>query len=108
MGVFGWFRTFGDARLGSTQDSREEFVPCDGLRRPRDLLTRETSDHAMNADGASELFDLYDADGAPLGLRKERALVHRDGDWHRSLHLWVVLAEGPRSDGAAQDPWVLF
>lgn len=37
-----------------------------------------------------EQFDLYDAAGQPLGRTKERALVHRDGDWHRSVNLWIV------------------
>ena len=43
---------------------------------------------------SEELFDLCDEWGRPLGLTKSRALVHRDGDWHRSFHCWV-LAEGP-------------
>jgi isopentenyldiphosphate isomerase len=43
------------------------------------------------AQDPTELFDLYDVDGRPLGRAKPRALVHRDGDWHRSLHVWVVL-----------------
>ena len=45
----------------------------------------------MAAQDEHELFDLCSEDGAPLGRQKERALVHRDGDWHRSLHIWVVI-----------------
>ena len=41
------------------------------------------------AQDEGELFDLYDAGGTPLGQSKPRKLVHRDGDWHRSLHIWV-------------------
>lgn len=41
------------------------------------------------AQDEAEPFDLVDRDGRPLGLQKPRALVHRDGDWHRSLHIWV-------------------
>ena len=37
-----------------------------------------------------ELFDLYDERGRPLGLTKARHLVHRDGDWHRCFHCWIV------------------
>ncbi len=40
-------------------------------------------------DPQDERFDLYDASGNPLGWSKPRGEVHRDGDWHRSLHLWV-------------------
>lgn len=45
------------------------------------------------AQDPGELFDLYSADGAPLGRTKPRALVHRDGDWHRSVHVWVLVAD---------------
>ncbi|HEU4976126.1 MAG TPA: NUDIX domain-containing protein [Baekduia sp.] len=40
-----------------------------------------------------ELLDVYDEQGRHLGV-KPRAAVHRDGDWHRAFHLWVVSAEG--------------
>lgn len=51
----------------------------------------------MAAQDPAEPFDLVDRDGRPLGVAKPRALVHRDGDWHRSVHLWVVL-RGPAGD----------
>lgn len=38
----------------------------------------------------AEYFDLLDKTGKPLGQTKERAAVHRDGDWHPSVHIWVV------------------
>ena len=37
-----------------------------------------------------ELFDVLDAAGSPTGRAKRRAEVHRDGDWHRALHCWVL------------------
>ena len=36
-----------------------------------------------------ELLDIYDDSLRPLGV-KDRGLVHLDGDWHRSLHCWLV------------------
>jgi isopentenyldiphosphate isomerase len=42
-------------------------------------------------DDLGELFDVCDAQGRPTGSAKPRGEVHRDGDWHRSLLLWVVL-----------------
>jgi isopentenyldiphosphate isomerase len=45
-------------------------------------------------DPAQEVFDLCDRDGRPTGQRKLRPLVHRDGDWHRSFHCWVVTRAG--------------
>lgn len=36
-----------------------------------------------------EMFDIYDEYGQWIGT-KSRADVHRDGDWHRSFHCWVI------------------
>jgi isopentenyldiphosphate isomerase len=44
--------------------------------------------------GTPELFDVCDPWGHPLGLTKPRDDVHRDGDWHRSAHLWIVTSTG--------------
>lgn len=46
------------------------------------------------AQDPTEPFDLVDAEGNPTGAVKPRAEVHRDGDWHRALHLWVVIWDG--------------
>ncbi len=37
-----------------------------------------------------ELFDLIGQDGTPTGHVKERSMVHRDGDLHRTVHIWAV------------------
>ena len=44
----------------------------------------------MSYSDPNELFDVLDASGKPTGEQKPRALVHRDGDWHRSFHLWII------------------
>jgi isopentenyldiphosphate isomerase len=49
-----------------------------------------------------ERFDVLHADGSPTGRTKARALVHRDGDWHRAVHVWVA---GRDATGA---PFLLF
>lgn len=41
------------------------------------------------AQDPNEYFDVVTEDGTPTGIRKRRADVHRDGDWHRSVHVWV-------------------
>lgn len=38
----------------------------------------------------AETFDLLERDGAWRGVRKAREAVHRDGDWHAALHLWLI------------------
>jgi isopentenyldiphosphate isomerase len=37
-----------------------------------------------------EHFDVLDAEGRATGVSKPRAEVHRDGDWHRSVHVWIL------------------
>lgn len=49
----------------------------------------------------SELLDIYDEALNHLGS-KERQAVHRDGDWHRVFHCWVIYR-----DSAGQD-WVIL
>lgn len=41
------------------------------------------------AQDPEERFDIVTADGHPAGRTKARWEVHRDGDWHRSIHVWV-------------------
>ena len=53
-------------------------------------------------DPQDELFDVLDAEGNLTGISKPRGEVHRDGDWHRGLHIWVY---GFDPDGT---PFMLF
>lgn len=39
---------------------------------------------------AAEYLDIVDENGEPTGVQKERSLVHRDGDLHRTSHVWIV------------------
>jgi isopentenyldiphosphate isomerase len=41
-----------------------------------------------------ELLDIVDRSGNPLGRAKPRSAVHRDGDWHRTVHVWIVNKRG--------------
>ena len=43
----------------------------------------------MTTDPQDEPFDVLDEHGRPTGLTRPRRLVHRDGDWHGALHIWV-------------------
>ncbi len=69
-----------------------------------DLLEKETGFFSLKlcyrADGfwyravldgkELELLDLCDENGVYAGHVKERTMVHRDGDRHRTVHIWVV------------------
>ena len=37
-----------------------------------------------------EWLDIVDENGEPTGVVKERSEVHRDGDLHRTSHVWIV------------------
>lgn len=41
-----------------------------------------------------EFFDVLDSNGHFTGQRKARVEVHRDGDWHRSVHVWLCNEHG--------------
>jgi isopentenyldiphosphate isomerase len=82
-----------------------------------------SEDHKyLLAQNSAELFDVYPAPPTPLhhntiitpkwgeiyfpcprptGERKERCRIHKDGDWHRSIHVWIIQRSGitPQSNG---------
>lgn len=37
-----------------------------------------------------ELIDVLDSSGLAVGRTKPKPDVHRDGDWHRAVHVWIV------------------
>jgi hypothetical protein len=60
----------------------------------------------------AELLEVFTSDGHPTGRSKRRLDLHRDGDWHQTRTVWVVLTrdpEGPclvlQERGADKDTW---
>lgn len=53
-------------------------------------------------DPQDELFDVLDRDGNPTGTVRPRGEIHREGYWHRGLHLWVYTTD------TAQQTFVIF
>jgi isopentenyl-diphosphate delta-isomerase type 1 len=41
-----------------------------------------------------EIVDVLTEEGHATGRTKPKADVHRDGDWHRAAHLWLVAPDG--------------
>ncbi len=37
-----------------------------------------------------EFYDIVDENNQPLGTTKAKSQVHKDGNWHRAVHVWVV------------------
>jgi isopentenyl-diphosphate delta-isomerase type 1 len=42
----------------------------------------------------AEMLDVVDENGIPTGQKKLRTSVHRDGSWHRTVHVWIVNSRG--------------
>ena len=78
----------------------------------------EDSGNYMRAQDPSELFDIYPSPPSaeyinsiiepdwgenyfpprPTGRVKKRSQVHKDGDWHRSMHLWIYQPDSSSDD----------
>ena len=43
---------------------------------------------------SEEYFDVLDENGNKTGKTKLRKEVHRDGDWHRAVHIWIIDEKG--------------
>ena len=41
-----------------------------------------------------EYFDVLDENGNLTGLKKLRNEVHRDGDWHKAVHIYIINENG--------------
>lgn len=41
-----------------------------------------------------ELIDVLAPDLTPTGTRKSKRQIHRDGDWHRAVHVWIAASDG--------------
>ncbi len=41
-----------------------------------------------------EWIDILDDRGSPTGRTKPKPDVHRDGDWHRAVHIWILTPDG--------------
>jgi isopentenyldiphosphate isomerase len=41
-----------------------------------------------------ELIEVCDSAGRLTGLVKPKPAIHRDGDWHLAVHVWIVTADG--------------
>jgi len=40
-----------------------------------------------------EYFDVLSEDGTPLGEIKSRQQVHKNGDWHQTVHIWILCSK---------------
>ena len=78
--------------------SRPAMVPCPRAPSAFSALSGESRDRiapdreeAMAGAKEEEEFDVLDARGWLTGRTKARSAVHRDGDWHAAVHVWILL-----------------
>lgn len=64
------------------------------ISRPRSRTCEAIITKMSSAQEEEERFDVLNADGSFAGYSKPRSAVHRDGDWHRSTHIWVIDTQG--------------
>eukprot|EP00961_Rhodomonas_salina_P280830 3793690-Rhodomonas_salina.1 len=38
--------------------------------------------------------EAFSGEPMPAGFSKQRTKVHRDGDWHRAVHIWLYTSQG--------------
>ena len=43
---------------------------------------------------SEEYLDILDEQGNKTGKTKLRSEVHHDGDWHKSVHIWILNSKG--------------
>ena len=41
-----------------------------------------------------EYLEVLDENGNPTGKKKLRSEVHKDGDWHKAVHVWILNSKG--------------
>lgn len=41
-----------------------------------------------------EYLDVLDKNGKKTGVKKLRSEIHRNGDWHQCVHVWIVNSKG--------------
>ncbi len=41
-----------------------------------------------------EYLDVLDKKGIPTGEKRLRPEIHRNGDWHRAVHVWIINGRG--------------
>lgn len=59
-----------------------------------DDVDRHPAAPSRRGQDPDEPFDVLDAEGRPTGRVKSRREVHRDGDWHAAVHVWILDEEG--------------
>jgi len=74
---YGWFMVFDKAQVNTTNPHALNYS-----QDPTELFD------IMEQPSAS--FDMYQDRPKPASRQKPRGQVHKDGDWHRSVHIWLV------------------
>jgi isopentenyldiphosphate isomerase len=72
-------------------------VPSDKISRRLGMTTRIGPldlDTRTIPSMHDELIEVCDRGGRMTGVVKPKAAIHRDGDWHLAVHVWIVTSDG--------------
>jgi len=83
------FADEGTLRSARFRDGARHDVHFMGLTADAWRAEQERHTVASRAQDPDEPFDVVTTLGEPTGQAKPRWQIHRDGDWHRSIHLWI-------------------
>ncbi|GEM_PF-447369 len=69
-------------------------IGADPIRSAKVSCARDVpAGAASGIDTLTEYFETFDEQGRPAGLAA-RPRVHRDGLWHRAVHIWLFRSDG--------------
>jgi RimJ/RimL family protein N-acetyltransferase/isopentenyldiphosphate isomerase len=105
------FADEGDMRGARFRDGERHDVHLMGLTAGMWREQQAGNRPATRAQDPDEPFDIMTPQGTPTGRTKPRWQVHRDGDWHRSIHVWICGIENGAAHldvqrrGLEKDTW---
>jgi RimJ/RimL family protein N-acetyltransferase/isopentenyldiphosphate isomerase len=105
------FADEGDMRGARFRDGERHDVHLMGLTAGKWRERQAGNRPATRAQDPDEPFDIMTPQGTPTGRTKPRWQVHRDGDWHRSTHVWICGIENGAAHldvqrrGLEKDTW---
>jgi RimJ/RimL family protein N-acetyltransferase/isopentenyldiphosphate isomerase len=105
------FSDEGTLREARFRNGERRDVHLMGITAPEWRERQKSPWPPSRAQDPDEPFDVVTPLGEPTGRSKPRWQVHRDGDWHRSIHLWMCGIEAGVSfldvqrRGLEKDTW---
>ena len=62
----------------------------------KDYAKKAKADHTQKTtpfNKKDEMLDILDENGNSVNKLKKRSWVHKDGNWHRTVHVWIITSQ---------------